>query len=104
MVKGPEHEGAGAGATDEMTRPREPFVPEVPDDGACGSGPAERVKQQADGVLHVRIGVERELPAGVDDKPDRRLHPQLPAARFIHLAANQPCAQHMKFCLRHCSL
>ena len=89
---------------DDSPRPDELLLPEVAHHGARRARAAERVEHEADGALHLVVGIEHELSTGVENHTQRGADPQLAAARLVELPPDQTRAQHMQLRLRHRTL
>ena len=90
-----EDQRAGTGPLGDPPRPRDLLLLEVAHHRAGRAGAVEGVEDEADGALHLLVGVEHELSAGVEDHAQRGPHPQLAAARLVQLSPDQARAQHM---------
>ena len=96
-----EDEHACTGSLDDPLRPRDLLLLEVAHHRAGRPSAAEGVEHEADGALHLLVGIEPELAGGVDDKSQRGPHPQLATARLVQLSPDQTRAQHMQLRLAH---
>ena len=96
-----EDERTCTGSLDDPPRPRDLLLLEVAHHRAGRAGTAEGVEHEADGALHLLVGIEHELAGGVEDHTQRRTDPQLAAARLVQLPPDQTRAQHMQLRLAH---
>ena len=96
-----EDERTCAGSLDDPPRPRDLLLLEVAHHRAGRAGAAKGVEHEADGALHLFVGIEYELAGRVEDHTQRRADPQLAAARLVQLPPDQTRAQHMQLRLRH---
>ena len=96
-----EDEHACTQSLDDPLRPRDLLLLEVAHHRAGRAGAAEGAEHEADGALHLLVGVEYELAGGVDDKSQRGADPQLAAARLVQLPPDQTRTQHMQLRFAH---
>lgn len=64
-----------------VAREEQPLLPDLPHRLACDSGAQEGLKEQADGLLDLLVGIEDDMAASVVDQPLRQNRLPLPAPR-----------------------
>ena len=85
----------------QPAREQEALLPEEADGLDRASGPLEGLEDQADGVLHLGVGIEADRPVGPVHQTDRRAHLEFAAPSLVELTTAHPRLEDVQLGLAH---
>ena len=88
----------------QSAREHEALLPEEADGLDRASGPIEGLEHQANGALHLRVGIEVDRSVGPVDQADRRAHLEFAAPSLVELATAHARLEDVQLGLAHRAL